>query len=69
MWSKRVRGCFLEYNAYKKYYIWNLAQCIYENGKCYWQLIIKSIIENSLITCEEIIGTTKAIQRNLNGKK
>ena len=31
-------------------YIWNPAICIYENGK-----YIASIIDNSVITCDEII--------------
>ena len=67
MCSKQGEADFLKHNAYKEDYIWNRSKCIFENGKCYWQLIIGSIIKNSVITCDEIIGITKIIEVNFNG--
>ena len=40
----------------EKYYIWNLAACSCENGKC-----AESIIDDSVITCDEIIEERKTI--------
>ena len=40
----------------KKDYIWNLATCNCENGK-----YLASIIDDSVIKCDEIIDTTKTI--------
>ena len=40
----------------KKGYIWSLATCSCKNGKC-----LASIIDNSLIRCDEIIETTKTV--------
>ena len=40
----------------KKYiYIWNAATCSCKNGE-----YARSIIDDSVITCDEIIGTTKS---------
>ena len=39
-----------KHNICEKYYIWNSAACSCENGK-----YLASIIEDSVITCDEII--------------
>ena len=39
----------------EKYYIWNPSTCSCENGKC-----ARSIIDDSVITCDEIIDTTRS---------
>ena len=46
----------------KKNYIWNPATCCCENGK-----YLASIIDNSVITCDEIINAeeTKTILKNV----
>ena len=41
---------------YGKDYIWNPATCSYKNGKC-----VGSIIDDSAITCHEIMGRRKTI--------
>ena len=38
----------------KKNYTWNYATCSFENGK-----YLRSIIDNSVITCDKIIEETK----------
>ena len=38
----------------KKDYIWNPATCSCKNGK-----YLASIIDDSVITCDEVINTTK----------
>ena len=43
--------------------IWNPATCSCENGK-----YLASIIDNSVIMCDEIIEETKTIPTNLNEK-
>ena len=45
-----------EHNVCKKDCILNPATCSCENGK-----YLGSIIDNSVITCDEIIGTTKTV--------
>ena len=47
---------------WKNIYIWNPAACCCENGK-----YLASIIDNSVITCDEIINAeeTKTIPKNL----
>ena len=40
----------------EKGYIWNPSRCACENGK-----YLERIIGDSVITCDEIIGMTKAI--------
>ena len=40
----------------KKDYIWNNATCNCENGK-----YLASIVENSVITCDQIIEATKTV--------
>ena len=47
----------------KKYYIWNLAICSFKNGK-----YLASFIDDSVITCDEIIEETKTISTNFNKK-
>ena len=51
-WNNDKCGCELKkHNICEKHYIWNPATCSTENGK-----YLTSIIENSVITCDEIIG-------------
>ena len=38
----------------KKSYTWDYARCSFENGK-----YLRSIIDNSVITCDKIIEETK----------
>ena len=45
-------------------YIWNPATCNCENGK-----YLASIIDDPVITCDEIIEETKAAPTNFNEKK
>ena len=49
----------------EKDYIWNPATCSCKNGK-YLESII---IDDSVITCDEIIEETKSISTNSNEKK
>ena len=46
---------------HEKDYIWNPATCSCKNGK-----YLASIIDDSVITCDEIINTTKTISTNFN---
>ena len=48
----------------EKCYIWNTAICNCENGN-----YLVSIIENSVITCNEIKEETKPVPTNINEKK
>lgn len=48
----------------KKGYIWNSAKCARENGK-----YLGSIIDDSVITHDEIIETTKGILTKTTPKK
>ena len=48
----------------KKDYIWNPSTCSCENGKC-----LASIMDDSVITCDEIIEETKTVPTNFNEKK
>ena len=51
-WNNDKCGCERKkHNISEKHYIWNPATCSTENGK-----YLTSIIENSVITCDEIIG-------------
>ena len=43
-------------SAHDKSYIWNLAKCSCKNGK-----YVGSIIDDSVIMCDEIIETTKTV--------
>ena len=47
----------------KKAYIWNPATCSCENGK-----YLATIIDDSVITCDEIIEETKTVPTNFNEK-
>ena len=49
----------------QKTYIWNPATCSCENGK-----YLASIIDDSVITCDKIIGAekTKTVPTNFNKK-
>ena len=48
---------------YVRDYIWNPATCSCENGKH-----LSSIIDDSVITCDEIIEETKTIAASFNEK-
>ena len=56
----------------KKDYIWNPTTCSCKNGK-----YLANIIDNSMITCEQIVDTetklynneTKTVTKKLNEKK
>ena len=48
---------------YEKDYIWNPATCSCENDK-----YLASIIDDSVITCDEIIEETNSIPTNFNEK-
>ena len=47
-----------------KDYIWNPSTCNCENGK-----YLATIVDDSVITCDEIIETTKTIPTKFNEKK
>ena len=49
---------------YEKDYIWNPTTCSCENGK-----YLASIIDDSVITCDEIIEETNSIPTNFDEKK
>ena len=48
----------------KKDYIWNPATCSCEYGK-----YLASAIDDSMVTCDEIIEETKSVPANFNEKK
>ena len=48
----------------KKDYIWNPATCSCKNGK-----YLEIIIDDSVVTCGEVIEEEKSIPTNLNEKK
>ena len=48
----------------KKDYIWNPATCSYKNGKC-----LASIVDNSVIRCDEVIKETKTATTKFTEKK
>ena len=50
-----------EHNACEKDYIWNPAACSCQNGE-----YVGSIIDHSVITCDEIIEATKSTLTNLS---
>ena len=50
-----------EHNACEKDYIWNPAACSCQNGE-----YVGSIIDHSVITCDEIIEATKRTLTNLS---
>ena len=54
------------HHIHEKDYIWNPATCSYKNGKN-----LASIIDDSVITCDEIIDAeeAKAITTNFNENK
>ena len=45
---------------YTYIYIWNSARCICENGK-----YLKTTIDDSVITCDEIIDATDSLSTNV----
>ena len=52
-----------EHILWEKDYIWNPATRSFENGKH-----LASIIDDSVITCDEIVKETKTIPTNFNEK-
>ena len=46
---------------YKKYFIWNPATCTYENGE-----FAVSTIDDSVITCDEIINAANSVSTNVS---
>ena len=66
-WNNDKRRCecksMTEYCMCVKDYIWNPATSNYENGKYF-----RSAIDNSVITCDEIIEETKTFTKNLMKK-
>ena len=53
-----------KHHIWEKDYIWNPATCSCKNGK-----YLASIIDNSVIKCDEIIEETKTVPKNFNEKK
>ena len=53
-----------EHNMCEKYHIWNPATCSCENGK-----FLASIADDSVITRDEIIDTSKTVATNFKEKK
>ena len=47
----------------KKNFIWNPATCSYKNGKC-----VGSIIDGSVVICDEIIKETKTVSKSTSTK-
>ena len=64
-WNKdkclHERKNLTEHNACEKDYIWNPAACSCQNGE-----YVVSIIDHSVITCDEIIEATKSTLTNLS---
>ena len=60
-WNNDDRRCECknpkEHHVCEKDYIWNPATCSCENGK-----YLKSIIDDSVIMCNEVIETQKILQ-------
>ena len=48
----------------QKYYIWNLATCNWKNGN-----FLASIVDDSVVTSDEIIDTAKSVATNYKEKK
>ena len=53
-----------EHHVSGKIYIWNTARCSYENGKN-----AESIIDDSVVTYDEIIEETNTVQAKSNSRK
>ena len=45
-----------KYRTHKKDLSWNTSTCIYENRR-----YLKSIVDNSVIVCDEIINVTDSV--------
>ena len=60
----KVVNIKIQKNICQKDYNWNPATCSGENDK-----YLTSIIDHSVITCDEIIEETKSILTNFNEKK
>ena len=61
-WNNDKCRCDCKKHICEKYYIWHPSTCICENGK-----YLASILDDSVITCDEIIEETVAA--NFNEKK
>ena len=53
-----------KYRVFKKDYIWNPATCSCKNGK-----YLASVLNDSVITCDEIMKETKTVSKNFNEEK
>ena len=62
--KSRITRKVKKYHVCEKDYIWNPATCSCKNGE-----YLASIIDNSVITCDEIIEETKTIPTNFKYKK
>ena len=62
--KSRITRKVKKYHVCEKGYIWNPATCSSKNGE-----YLASIIDNSVITCDEIIEETKTIPTNFKYKK
>ena len=60
MWVQKWK----KYHMCKKCYIWNLSTCTYENGK-----YLRCAIDDSVITCDEIITQQKTLQQKAPQQK
>ena len=67
-WSVKICKCecknMKKHRLCEKDYIWNPATCSCKNGK-----YLASIIDDSVITCDETIHTRKTVPTNFNEKK
>ena len=63
-WNNDKCRCeFKKHHICERDYIWNPATCSCENGK-----YLASIIDDSVIKCDEIVEETKAIPTHFNEK-
>ena len=64
-WNNDKCRCeFKKHHICEKDYIWTSATCSCKNGK-----YLVSIIDDLVITCDEIIEETKTVPANFNEKK
>ena len=49
-----------KYRTHKKDLSWNTSACIYENSR-----YLKSIVDNSVIVCDEIMNVIDSVWRNV----
>ena len=64
-WNNDKRRCECEkHHICEKDHIWNPATCSYENGK-----YLSSILDDSVITCGEVIEKIKTVPSNFIERK